>query len=190
MNNATASMQSTVSFLLLTTLCSTISPSHMHTLGRGMAEKKGSALSAARHNKYTKCFLVLPTGGMWQCLDERQWFGFSDCAACIKCLIAAVLLLCLEYVRTDIVGSMFYKVLTCCCSKKHSHSKLKSRYNFRTWFNPYYKSKGLSVKPMETKSNITCSPWERDGLTASDKTSRWETHQSPSSKLMDTLLKG
>lgn len=41
----------------------------------------------------------------------------------------------------------------------------------------------------DTKSDITCSPWERDGLSASDKTSRWETHQTPSSKLMDTILK-
>lgn len=135
MNNATASLQSTVSFLLLTTLCSTISPSHMHTLGRGMAEKKGSALSAAKHNKYTKCFIVLPTGKKkkkCQCINEQQWFGFSRCAARIKCLIAAVLLLSLERVRTDIVGSMLYKVYTRCCSKQHSRSEVKSRYIFRT----------------------------------------------------------
>lgn len=80
MNNATASLQSTVFFLLLATLCSTISPSHMHTLDRGMAEKKGSALSAAKHNKHTKCFIVLPIGkNKCQCINEHVTrFGFSD----------------------------------------------------------------------------------------------------------------
>ena len=52
-----------VSFLLLTTLCSTISPSHMHTLNRGMAGKKGSALSAAQHKKYIKMFRSFADGG-------------------------------------------------------------------------------------------------------------------------------
>lgn len=53
-----------------------------------------------------------------------------------------------------------------------SHLEVKSRYNFRSGFSLYYQGKGLSVKLGETKSNITCSPWERNGLTASDKSSR------------------
>lgn len=100
----------------------------------------------------------------WQCLNEQQWFGFA--AACIKRLIAAVLLLCLECVRTDIMGSMLYKVYTCCCSKSTPNWKAGIILELD------YKGNGLSVTLMETKSNITCSPWERDGLAASDKTSR------------------
>lgn len=47
-----------------------------------MAEKKGSALSAAQHNKYTKCFRVLPIGTYkCQCINEKKWFGFSDYVA-------------------------------------------------------------------------------------------------------------
>lgn len=34
------------------------------------------------------------------------------------------------------------------------------------------RAEGLDVLLTETKSNITCSPWERDGLSALDKTSR------------------
>lgn len=75
-----------------------------------MAEKKGSALSAAQHNKYTKCFRVLPTGKYkCQCISEKKWFGFSDCAAHIKRLV-------LSLARTDRAGSSeLYKVYTCCC---------------------------------------------------------------------------
>lgn len=89
-----------------------------------MAEKKGSALSAAQHNKYTKCFIVLPTGkNKCQCINEQKWFGFSDRAARRKCL---VLLLCLEHVRSNIAGSMLYKVDTL-LFKKRSRSQLESR---------------------------------------------------------------
>ncbi len=107
-----------------------VQPSHpSHAYIRGMAEKKGSALSATQHYKYTKCFMVLPTGkNKCQCINEQKWFGYSDCAVCRKCL---VLLFCLERVRTDRVGSMLYKVYTCCCLKKHSCSEFKSRYNFK-----------------------------------------------------------
>lgn len=118
MNNATASLQSTVSFLLLTTLCSTISPSRMHTLSSGMAEKKVccavKGASAAQHNKFTKCFIVFLTG---ECIAERERFGFSDCAACRKCLKAAVLLLCLEHVRPNMQETLYKG---CCIKFTHA----------------------------------------------------------------------
>lgn len=114
MNNATASLQSTVSFLLLTTLCSTISPSRMHTFSSELAQKKASAPSAAKHKKFAKCFIVLLTG---ECITEREQLGFSDSAVCRKCLIVAVVLLCLERVRTNMQGTISYNVYTCCCSK-------------------------------------------------------------------------
>lgn len=99
MNNATASLQSTISFLLLTTLCSTISPSHMHTLSKGMAKKKGSALSAAQYNKYSKCFYSFASKkNKCQFINEQKWVGFPDFAVRKKYL---VWLLFLESVRTD-----------------------------------------------------------------------------------------
>lgn len=123
MNNATASLQSSVSFLLLTMLCSTISPSHMHTLEEWQRRK---ALLLLLHNiiNIQNVFIVLPTGkNKCQCINEQKWFGFSDCAVCMKCL---VLLLCLERVRTVIVGSMLCKVYTCCCSKSTPALNLKA----------------------------------------------------------------
>lgn len=103
MNNATASLRSTFSILLLATPRSTISPSRMHTLGAGMAEKKGSAPSAAQNNTFTKCFIVLLKE---ERITEQEQFGFSDFAVCVKYLIAAVVLLCLEHVTTDMWGAV------------------------------------------------------------------------------------
>lgn len=77
-----------------------------------MAEKKASAPYAVQHNKFTKCFIVLLTG---ESVTEWEWFGFCDCAVCRKCLIVAVLFLCLERVRTNMQGAMLFKVNTCCC---------------------------------------------------------------------------
>lgn len=132
MNNATASLQSTVSFLLLTTLCSTISPSHMHTLGRGMAEKKGSALSAAQHNKYTKCFIVLPTGEKKVAVPKwaaMVWICCSVHKISDSYCFVALFRVCQNWHSGEYVVQSLHMLLF----KKHSHSNLKSRYNFRAW---------------------------------------------------------
>lgn len=155
MNNATASLQSTLSFLLLTTLCSTISPSHMHTLGRGMAEKKGSALSATKHNKYTKCFYSFANRGKkWQCINEQEGFWFSEMSD--SWCFVALFRTCQKWELCSM-----NKVYTCCYLKTTQNWKAGMTLELDSA--SVTRAKG-SVCSSQTKYNTPQSPWERDGL--------------------------
>lgn len=90
--------------------------SHAYIRQRNGAEERISSF------KMTKCFIVLPTGGR---SAKHKYAGrILECIKPKMCS-AAVLLLCLEHVRTDRVGTMSCKVYTCYRSKALTLSSQK-----------------------------------------------------------------